>query len=171
MRQSFIIRIKDTVKISYPKSIRILKNQKSSVIKDFTCYLGSNTSKTEHRFRVVEFKDYNEKTIKVYTDLMNITPEKIANIYKEHWKVETFFRFIKQNLNVKNLFGTSENSVYNQLFIALITYVLIKFAYDEISKKFRCVKLSFNQFIRKLINSTLQDEIQVSIDLFLKNIN
>ena len=43
--------------------------------------------KTEHRFRVVEFTDYNEKTIKVCTDLMNITSEKVVDIYKERWEV------------------------------------------------------------------------------------
>ena len=46
---------------------------------------------------------------------MDVTPEKIANIYKECWKIETFFKFIKQNLNVKRLFGTTQNAVYNQL--------------------------------------------------------
>ena len=87
------------------------------------------------------------------------------------WKVESFFRFIKQNLNVKRLFGTNENSVYNQLFIALIAYVLLHFSYVNVSEKLKFVKLSFCQFIRKLLNSTLQDEVQVLIDLLLKNIN
>ena len=102
---------------------------------------------------------------------MAITPEKIADIYKERWKVESFFRFIKQNLNVKRLFGTSENAVYNQLFIALIAYVLLHFSYVNVSQNFKFVKLSFCEFVRKLLNSTLQDEVQVCIDLLFKNIN
>ncbi len=61
--------------------------------------------------------------------------ETIANIYKERWKVETFFRFIKQNLNAKRFFGTSENAVYNQLFSALIAYIILYFTHAETSKR------------------------------------
>ena len=90
---------------------------------------------------------------------------------RQHFTRQNFFRFIKQNLNVKRLFGTSENAVYNQLFIALIAYVLLHFSYVNISKNLKFVKLSFCEFIRKLLNSTLQDEVQVCIDLLFKNIN
>jgi len=81
--------------------------------------LGTNNKKTKIRFRVVEFTDYHGKLVKVCTDLMDVTPEKIENIYKERLKIETFFKFIKQNLNIKRLFGTTKNAVYNQLFISL----------------------------------------------------
>lgn len=116
----------------------------SSVIQDITCYLETNTKKTQNRFRVVEFTDYYGKSVKVCTDLMDITPEKIADIYKERWRIETFFKFIKQNLNVKRLFGTTEILEY--------------------------VKLSLIQFIRKLLENNLKIEVYVSINLFLKNI-
>ena len=139
------------------------------MVEDITCYLGINTKKTENRFRVVEFTDYYGKSVKVCTDLIDVTPEKIANIYKERWKIETFFKFIKQNLNVKRLFGTTENAVYNQLFISLITYVLLNFTYVETDKNLKYVKLSLVQFIRKLINNTHQVEVYVAINLFLNN--
>lgn len=90
--------------------------------------------------------------------------------YGKHKRYD-MFKSIKQNLNVKKLFGTSENAVYNQLFIALIGYVLLHFSYVNISEKLKFFKLSFCQFIRKLLKSTLQDEVQVIIDLLLKNIN
>lgn len=54
------------------------KVENSSVIQDITCYLGTNTKKTQNRFRVVEFTDYYGKSVKVCTDLMDITPEKIV---------------------------------------------------------------------------------------------
>ena len=169
--QSFVIRIKDNVKLRQARNIKSLKPQDSNVIKDVTCYLGEDSSKTQNRFRVVEFTDFYGKSIRVCTDLMEVTPEKIAAVYKERWKVESFFRFIKQTLNVKRLFGTTKNAVYNQLFIALIAYVLLRFFYVNISKKLKFVKITFCQFVRKILNSTLQDEVQISIDLFLKNIN
>ena len=58
---------------------------------------------------------------------MDITAEEIAGMYKSRWAIESFFRWIKQNLNVPVLFGTTKNAVFNQLFAALIAYVLLKF--------------------------------------------
>ena len=46
---------------------------------------------------------------------MNISAETIAEIYKARWEVEVFFKWIKQNLNMKKVFGTSKNEVYDQL--------------------------------------------------------
>ncbi len=168
--QLFVIRIKNNVKLNHSRNLKSLKSEDSNVIKDITCILGTNNSKTENRFRVVEFTDYKGKRIKVCTNILNVTPEKIADIYKERWKVETFFRFIKQNLNVKRLLGTSENAVYTQLFIALITYVLLHFTFISTFENLRFVRLTFSQFIVKILDSNLQDEVQVCIDIFLNKI-
>jgi len=170
IKQSFVIRIKNNIILSQSRKLKSFKEENSSVVQDITCYLGTKTKKTENRFRVVEFTDYHGKSVKVCTDLMDVTPEKIASIYKERWKIETFFKFIKQNLNVKRLFGTTENAVYNQLFISLITYVLLQFTYAEATKNLKCVKLSLIQFIRKLLNKNLEIEVYVVINLFLKKI-
>ena len=72
----------------------------------------------EKRHRVVEFIDYEGRTMRVITSLMNITAEEVAEIYKSRWAIESFFRWIKQNLNVPVLFGTTKNAVFNQLFAA-----------------------------------------------------
>lgn len=82
---------------------------------------------------------------------MYVTPEKIADIYKERWKVETFFKFIKQNLNIKRLFGTTQNAVYNQLFISLIAYVLLHFTYVETTENLKYVKLSLIENIHRYV--------------------
>lgn len=111
INQSFVIRIKNNIILSQSKKLKSLAVDNSSIIQDITCYLGTNTKKTQNRFSVVEFTDYYGKSVKVCTDLMDITPEKIADIHKERWKIETFFKFIKQNLNVKRLFGTTKNAV------------------------------------------------------------
>ena len=63
-----------------------------------------------------------------------------------------FFKFIKQNLNIKTLFGTTENAVYNQIFIALIAYVLLKFLHNKIIENIRFIKLNFATFFRGFLN-------------------
>ncbi len=82
---------------------------------------------------------------------MHVSSEDIADMYKARWKIETFFRWIKQNLNVPVLFGTTENAVYNQLFSARIAYVLLKWLYQNTSKREVKTKLSFISFKRFLL--------------------
>jgi hypothetical protein len=52
-------------------------------------------------------------------------PALIADLYKSRWKVELFFKWIKQHLRIKAFYGTSENAVTTQLWIAIATYVLV----------------------------------------------
>ena len=49
----------------------------------------------------------------------------IAQIYKSRWQVELFFKWIKQHLRIKSFYGTSENAVKTQIWIAVSIYVLI----------------------------------------------
>jgi len=49
----------------------------------------------------------------------------IALLYKQRWQVELFFRWIKQHLRIKAFFGTSENAVKTQVWIAISVYVLV----------------------------------------------
>jgi len=64
------------------------------------------------------FQDGHGHEIRVVTDLRTISTEQIAEIYKNSWQIELFFRWIKQHLNVPTLFGTTENAVYGQLYSA-----------------------------------------------------
>jgi IS4 transposase len=52
----------------------------------------------------------------------------VAQLYKCRWQVELFFRWIKQHLRIKSFFGTSENAVKTQIFIAVSIYVLVAIA-------------------------------------------
>jgi Transposase DDE domain len=49
----------------------------------------------------------------------------ICALYKQRWQVELFFKWIKQHLRIKRFFGTSENAVKSQVWIAVATYVLV----------------------------------------------
>jgi IS4 transposase len=52
----------------------------------------------------------------------------IADLYRQRWQVELFFKWIKQHLRIKVFFGTSENAVKTQIWIAISTYLLISIA-------------------------------------------
>lgn len=96
---------------------------------DFTYLLGTPQKQTNNRHRVVQFMDHEGKEIRVVTSLMDSIAEEIADMYKSRWAIESFSRWMKQNLNVPVLFGTTRNAVFNQLFAAFIVYVCLEFIY------------------------------------------
>ena len=61
------------------------------------------------------------------TNIMHLSARQIADIYKERWQVELFFKWIKEHLKIKSFLGTSRNAVLMQIFIALCTYLLLAF--------------------------------------------
>ena len=62
------------------------------------------------------------------TNNFTLKPELIADLYRQRWQVELFFKWIKQHLRIKVFFGTSENAVKTQIWIAISTYLLIAIA-------------------------------------------
>ena len=163
-KQHFVIRVKANVEMSRKKSLKRMCEDNSNVINDYTCRVGTAQKRSVHRHRVVEFTDYEGKLIRVVTNLYHVSAEMVANIYKARWGVELFFRWIKQSLNVPRLFGTTKNAVYNQLFSALLVYVILKFIHTSISKRIKQEPLS--GFTRRLLQSHLPLEWQVFIQQF-----
>lgn len=75
--------------------------------------------------RRVVVKDNEGKRIVFLTNNTRLPPEVIGELYRLRWQVELFFKWIKQHLRIKAFFGTSENAVKTQIWIAVATYVLI----------------------------------------------
>ena len=78
--------------------------------------------------RRVVAKDETGKRITFLTNNFALKPELIADLYRQRWQVELFFKWIKQHLRIKTFLGTSENAVKTQIWIAVCTYVLIAIA-------------------------------------------
>jgi Transposase DDE domain/Domain of unknown function (DUF4372) len=111
-------------------------------------------------FRRIHYVD--PETGNDYQFLTNSTKLKaseVAAIYKERWKIELFFKWIKQNLKVKTFLGTSENAVLTQLWIALCLYLLL--AYLKFQAR---LGLSLSGILR-LLQLNLFDR-RLLIDLF-----
>lgn len=153
--QDFVIRMKENVELSTIRSLQRLQEPGSHVTRDFTCWLGTPQSCSKKRHRVVFFTDHDGHEIRVATSLLHVSAEAIAAMYKARWGIESFFRWIKQNLNVPKLFGHTPNAVYNQLFAALIAYVLLQWLYQKTKPTIRKPSLSLVAFQRTLLTGTL----------------
>jgi hypothetical protein len=75
--------------------------------------------------RVCVYDESNEKTLVLLTNLFDISASVVADLYKARWRIELFFKCIKQNLRITNFIGTSENAVQIQVWTAISTYVLV----------------------------------------------
>jgi hypothetical protein len=167
--QRFVIRLKETITLHRPKAIKRFPQTDSPVTRDITCQLGNRNTRTKHRYRVVMFRDANGTEMRVVTNMMHVSAEQIADIYKMRWQIETFFRWIKQHLNVPVLFGTTENAVFNQLYAALIAYLLLKWLFQK-AEPHAITSCSFASFSRKLLFQTLSVDWQGAVALVLKRV-
>ncbi|HKU86747.1 MAG TPA: IS4 family transposase [Casimicrobiaceae bacterium] len=75
--------------------------------------------------RRIRFRTSDGKTLVFLTNNFMLPPATIAELYRCRWQVELFFKWIKQHLRIKSFFGTSENAVKTQVWIAVSVYVLV----------------------------------------------
>jgi len=85
-------------------------------------------SKTDYPDAIRRVRFYDRENDRYLTFLTNnflLPALTIAKLYKLRWQVELFFRWIKQNLRIKSFYGTSENAVRTQIWVAIMVYVLV----------------------------------------------
>jgi transposase len=122
----FVTRAKENM--SYEIKERRKPDKKQGIFKDELVYLRRRHT---HRWystpiRRIEYKDEETKLYLIFlTNNLQLDAKIIARLYKERWKVELFFKWIKQNLRIKKFYGTSENAVKTQIWIAVCDYLLI----------------------------------------------
>jgi transposase len=100
----------------------------TGIIADQTIALDGNTTRKDYpdHLRRVRFKDPESgKTLVFLTNQSAMPATSICALYKSRWQVELFFKWIKQHLRIKRFFGTSENAVKTQIWIAVSVYVLV----------------------------------------------
>jgi len=93
--------------------------------------------------RVVVYKEDENKIIEVICNNLDWSASTIAELYKRRWRIEIFFKLLKQNLQVKTFLGTSENACKSQIFISLIAYFLLELIRRTMSK----ANHSFSNFV------------------------
>ena len=98
------------------------------VIADQTIALDGNRTSQDYpaHLRRIRFKDpATGKTLVFLTNQTTLPASTICDLYKSRWQVELFFKWIKQHLRIKRFYGTSENAVKTQIWIAVSVYVLV----------------------------------------------
>jgi len=122
----FVVRTKSNVLLDRRYSHPVDKS--TGVRSDHTVILTAITSVNAYpdQLRRVSYLDVKtRKRFKFLTNNFTLPAFTIAQIYKSRWQVELFFKWIKQHLRIKAFYGTSENAVKTQIWIAVSVYVLV----------------------------------------------
>ena len=111
-----------------------------------------DTQLCDHNLRIVgSWNETEGRVVEILTNNLDWSAHLVGQLYRKRWKIETFFKGLKQNLQVKAFIGTSENAVKSQIYIALLAYVLIEFIRKHMSTISHAQKQFFN-LIRICLN-------------------
>lgn len=112
---------------AYRVTARQVVNKKQGLSSDQTIVLtGIKGQQCPYPIRRIGYRDPETKRHYVFiTNNFKLSAKTIADIYKERWQIEIFFRWIKQNLKIKAFIGNSRNAVMTQIYVALIAYLLL----------------------------------------------
>lgn len=123
----FITRLKEGMKFKVRESFPT--NRTQGIMADQTIRLtGLKGGQYEGKIRRVSFRDPQTGHWYVFlTNRFDLSAKTICDLYKARWRVELFFRTLKQQLQVKKFLGTSVNAVLAQVWVAFIAYLLLLF--------------------------------------------
>ena len=122
----FVTRAKSNTRLRRVYSTPV--DRSTGMLCDQTVALTGVTSHKDYpeHLRRIRFKDAETgKTLVFLTNNFSLPPATICALYKARWQVELFFKWIKQHLRIKKFYGTSENAVKSQIWIAVSVYVLV----------------------------------------------
>jgi len=150
-QNTFVTRIKTNTVYETVEELELPDGQNEHIVKDEIIRLTSNKAKqcgiSEHKLRLVHvYKEDENKIIEIITNQLDWDALTISELYKKRWDIELFFKALKQNLQVKTFVGTSENAVKSQIYIALITFLLLELIRRTVAKKLP----AFSNFVEKI---------------------
>lgn len=147
----FVTRIKENTVFNSVEEKELPRGTDQDLLKDEIIELTSKkameTGIGTQKLRLLHvYKEDEGKVIEIITNQLDWSARTIADLYKKRWDIELFFKAMKQNLQIKTFIGTSENAVKSQIFVALISYLLL-----QLIKRSHCDnKTAFSNFCEKV---------------------
>lgn len=139
----FVTMAKDNMLYTVTESREV--DTQTGLISDETIQLtGFYTSqKYPDNLRLVVYEDFRDgKAYRFLTNNFSIDAITVAELYRERWQIEIFFKWIKQHLHIKTFYGTTRNAVYTQICIAICDYLLLIIAKKQYGLKPRLHTIS-----------------------------
>lgn len=171
----FVIRAKENFRFKAVKSRKVDKT--TGLRCDQTIKLTIYKSNKHYPKKLRRIKYYDQEknlTLVFLTNNFEVEALDIATIYKNRWQIEVFFRWVKQNLQIKTLWGHSENAVKTHLWIAICTYLIVAYLKHQIHSSYSVYEMmqvlgisSFSKspvnelFNREQINQNVKEQLNL----------
>lgn len=150
----FVTRLKTNT--SYKRLYSQRVDKQTGVLCDQTIKLTGYKNSYEDKLRRIKYKDIETDIVYEFlTNNFDVSALTIAILYKKRWNIELFFKWIKQHLKIKIFWGESENAVKTQIWVAIITYLMV-----AIIKKTLAVKLSIYE-IHQILGTSVFDKTPI----------
>jgi len=145
----FVTRLKKNTPFNVVKENRAARS--SNVVSDRIGHLPARLANSRKNplqvpVREIRLTIENGKQLRIVTNDLDAPAEEIAELYKQRWQIELFFRWIKQTLRIRRFVGVSENAVRIQIAIALIAFLLLRMA--QLAQKAVHSPLEFARLVR-----------------------
>lgn len=159
---TFILRAKNNVKY---KRISWIRRLQHNVLSDSKIQFIGPYKKDEYPEPLRLIKYWDEENKREFTFLTNnfeLTALEIAELYRQRWQIELFFKWLKQHLKIKHFYGTSFNAVKIQVYVAIITFCLVAILQHDMKLELRTyevlhvlsVSLTTKMHLVDLLNKT-----------------
>jgi IS4 transposase len=127
----FVTRLKKNTPFTAVHENRVPKN--SNIISDRIGHLPARLARSRNNPLQVPVREITVtidtgKVLRIVTNDLDAPAEEIAELYKQRWQIELFFRWVKQTLRIKHFIGITENAVRIQIAIALIAFLILRLA-------------------------------------------
>lgn len=121
----FVVRAKSNLQFKAKRwKRRLPESVLSDAIGELTVYNSSKAYPDQIR-KVCYWDKEQKRQLTFLTNAMELSPLQVAELYKNRWQVELFFKWFKQHLKIKKFWGDTENAVRIQIYSAIITYCLV----------------------------------------------
>ena len=168
MESFFVVRAKTNLQYKCVKwKRRMPKNILTDAEIELTVYKSSKDY-PEH-LRLVRFYDEEQgREFMFLTNAMDLTALQIANLYKNRWQIELFFKWLKQHLKIKKFWGTTENAVRIQISAAITAYCLVAIVQHDMHLKrstyevlqILSISLTDKTPLRELFDKTIFNDVK-----------
>ena len=135
MESFFVVRAKTNLQY---KCVKWKRRMPKNILSDAEIELTVYNSRKDYpdNLRLVRYYDEEQdREFMFLTNAMDLTAQQIADLYKNRWQIELFFKWLKQHLKIKKFWGTTENAVRIQISSAIIAYCLVAIVQHDLQLK------------------------------------
>jgi len=175
----FVIRAKDNFRFKVVESRQIDKTKGLRCDQIIKLVIYKSKRQYPKKLRRIKYYDQEKNLMLVFlTNNFDVEALEVAAIYKNRWQIEVFFRWVKQNLQIKTLWGHSENAVKTHLWIAICTYLIIAYLKHQLRSPYSVYEmmqiLGISSFAKTPINELfakqqINQNVKEQLNLFNYN--